>query len=82
MIVIDAVRWKASIGHRNGTPQGSRIPSFIFDGPIVLSYTDDVMRFKFNSTIPPFVVGGCVNGQIALWDLSLHHNLIDTTSSK
>jgi hypothetical protein len=49
---------------------------------LVLSAPEDVCRFKFNTTIPSFVVGGCFNGQIALWDISLHHNLIDHNDAK
>lgn len=42
----------------------NRKPKFRLEAP------GDVMTFRFNPTQPHLVVGGCVNGQVCLWDIS------------
>lgn len=39
---------------------------------LLLEAPDDVMCFKFNPTDPNIVAGGCINGQVILWDISSH----------
>ncbi|KAJ3375105.1 WD repeat-containing protein 63 [Allomyces arbusculus] len=37
---------------------------------LILEAADDVASFAFHPTNPHMIVGGCVNGQIVLWDIS------------
>ena len=38
----------------------------------MLEALDDIYTFKFNPSDPNIVAGGCVNGQVVLWDISEH----------
>ena len=33
---------------------------------------DDILAFQFNPTDPNIICGGCINGQVVLWDISQH----------
>lgn len=56
------------------------IPSFIlfysFADPgtpqLLLESPDDILAFQFSPSDPNIVVGGCVNGQVVLWDMSAY----------
>ncbi|XP_063710237.1 dynein axonemal intermediate chain 3-like [Symsagittifera roscoffensis] len=37
---------------------------------LILEAPDDICAFRFNPTDPYLVAGGCVNGQVVLWDIS------------
>lgn len=37
---------------------------------LILEAPDDIMSFQFNPVDPSLVIGGCVNGQLVLWDIS------------
>ena len=39
---------------------------------LLLEAPDDIMSFKFSPTDPNIIVGGCLNGQVVLWDVSRH----------
>ena len=43
---------------------------FLFQ--LILEAPDDIMSFKFCPTDPNIICGGCINGQIVLWDISQH----------
>ena len=57
-------------------------PSFIliwsFSDPIhpklLLEAPDDVMCFKFCPSDPNMIIGGCFNGQIAIWDIKEYND--------
>uniref|UniRef100_A0AAY4DBC1 WDR63 n=1 Tax=Denticeps clupeoides TaxID=299321 RepID=A0AAY4DBC1_9TELE len=40
---------------------------------LLLKCPDDIFSFQFCPSDPNIIVGGCKNGQIVLWDISLHH---------
>ncbi|XP_068176515.1 dynein axonemal intermediate chain 3 [Antennarius striatus] len=42
------------------------------DPQLLLECPDDIFAFEFCPTDPNIIVGGCVNGQVALWDISAH----------
>ncbi|XP_023218215.1 WD repeat-containing protein 63-like [Centruroides sculpturatus] len=56
------------------TLQPSLILFWSFIDPInpklLLEAPDDVLIFQFNPTNPNLVAGGCINGQLILWDLT------------
>ncbi len=37
---------------------------------LLLEAPDDIFSFAFSPTEPNILAGGCINGQIALWDIS------------
>ncbi|XP_077981205.1 dynein axonemal intermediate chain 3-like [Glandiceps talaboti] len=37
---------------------------------LLLEAPDDIMCFKFNPVDPNIVAGGCINGQVVLWDIT------------
>ncbi|XP_074640912.1 dynein axonemal intermediate chain 3-like [Tubulanus polymorphus] len=39
---------------------------------LLLEAPDDIYGFKFCPTDPNIIVGGCMNGQVVLWDISAH----------
>ena len=39
---------------------------------LLLEAPDDILCFKFMPTNPAIVAGGCINGQVVLWDISEH----------
>lgn len=47
-------------------------PQLILDAP------DDIQHFQFNPQDPNIIVGGCVTGQIVLWDITEHQDKLKT----
>jgi len=43
---------------------------------LLLEAPDDILCFKFNPCDPNIICGGCLNGQIVLWDISKHADLL------
>ncbi|CAH8834018.1 unnamed protein product [Trichobilharzia szidati] len=39
---------------------------------LLLNAPDDIICFQFNPTNPNYIAGGCVNGQVVLWDIEKH----------
>lgn len=39
---------------------------------LILEAPDDIFSFAFNPTDPNHIVGGCLNGQIVMWDIAAH----------
>ncbi|XP_072552313.1 dynein axonemal intermediate chain 3 [Salminus brasiliensis] len=39
---------------------------------LMLECPDDVLCFQFSPTDPNIIAGGCMNGQVVLWDISAH----------
>ncbi|XP_074523900.1 dynein axonemal intermediate chain 3 isoform X2 [Halichoeres trimaculatus] len=39
---------------------------------LLLECPDDIFAFEFSPSDPNIIVGGCVNGQVVLWDISAH----------
>ncbi|KAM9358400.1 dynein axonemal intermediate chain 3 [Symphorus nematophorus] len=63
-------------------------PSFIvffsFSDPsnpqLLLECPDDIFAFEFCPSDPNIIVGGCINGQVVLWDISAHVTHLERTS--
>jgi WD40 repeat protein len=49
-------------------------PQLLLDAP------DDIVTFKFNPTNPNIIIGGCVNGQVVLWDVTEHQDVLKYNS--
>jgi dynein intermediate chain 3, axonemal len=41
-----------------------------------LEAPDDITSFQFNPKYPNLVAGGCVNGQIILWDIAEYEKML------
>eukprot|EP00002_Diphylleia_rotans_P019732 TRINITY_DN3814_c0_g3_i2.p1 TRINITY_DN3814_c0_g3~~TRINITY_DN3814_c0_g3_i2.p1 ORF type:complete len:630 (+),score=129.61 TRINITY_DN3814_c0_g3_i2:60-1949(+) len=58
----------------SGKVQNSVVLIWNFADPIhpqfVLESPSDVICFKFNPTMPHIIVGGCMSGQVIMWDIS------------
>uniref|UniRef100_A0AAV2KRL2 WD repeat-containing protein 63 n=1 Tax=Knipowitschia caucasica TaxID=637954 RepID=A0AAV2KRL2_KNICA len=39
---------------------------------LLLKCPDDILAFEFSPSDPNIIVGGCVNGQVVLWDISAY----------
>uniref|UniRef100_M4A9U3 Dynein axonemal intermediate chain 3 n=1 Tax=Xiphophorus maculatus TaxID=8083 RepID=M4A9U3_XIPMA len=48
-------------------------PQFLLECP------DDILAFQFSPSNPNIIVGGCLNGQVLLWDISAHVTFIQAT---
>uniref|UniRef100_A0A3P8WQ05 Dynein axonemal intermediate chain 3 n=1 Tax=Cynoglossus semilaevis TaxID=244447 RepID=A0A3P8WQ05_CYNSE len=63
----------------------SLIVFFCFSDPfnpqLLLECPDDIFAFEFCPSDPNIIVGGCVNGQIVLWDISAHVTHLQWTQS-
>ncbi|KAM3876189.1 dynein axonemal intermediate chain 3 [Diretmus argenteus] len=46
---------------------------------LLLECPDDVFAFEFCPSDPNIIVGGCMNGQVVLWDISVHINRLQGT---
>ncbi|PIK53480.1 WD repeat-containing protein 63 [Apostichopus japonicus] len=46
---------------------------------ILLEAPEDIVCFKFNPTDPNIIAGGCINGQIVLWDISKYVDRLKNT---
>ncbi|XP_064136031.1 dynein axonemal intermediate chain 3 [Loxodonta africana] len=61
--------------------QPSLILFWSFSDPIhpqlMLESPDDIFCFKFCPTDPNIIVGGCINGQIVMWDITAHADRIE-----
>ena len=45
---------------------------------LLLEAPDDIYTFKFCPTDPHIIAGGCINGQVVLWDISKHADRLKT----
>ncbi len=45
---------------------------------LILEAPDDLYCFKFCPTDPNIVCGGCINGQVVLWDITQHADRLKT----
>ncbi|CAH8475140.1 unnamed protein product [Heterobilharzia americana] len=56
--------------------QPTHIILWSFNDPLkpqlLLNAPDDIICFQFNPTNPNYIAGGCVNGQVVLWDIEKH----------
>nr|KAF6509077.1 hypothetical protein HJG63_020628 [Rousettus aegyptiacus] len=61
--------------------QPSLILFWSFSDPIhpqlMLESPDDIFCFKFCPTNPNIIAGGCINGQIVMWDITAHAERIE-----
>ncbi|XP_054576885.1 dynein axonemal intermediate chain 3 [Eptesicus fuscus] len=61
--------------------QPSLILFWSFSDPIhpqlMLESPDDIFCFKFCPSNPNIIAGGCINGQIVLWDITAHADRIE-----
>ncbi|XP_062308219.1 LOW QUALITY PROTEIN: dynein axonemal intermediate chain 3 [Osmerus eperlanus] len=48
---------------------------------LLLECPDDVFSFEFCPSDPNIIVGGCMNGQVVLWDISAHSSGLQGTRS-
>ncbi|KAJ8278976.1 hypothetical protein COCON_G00060420 [Conger conger] len=46
---------------------------------LMLECPDDVFSFEFCPSDPNIIVGGCMNGQVVLWDISAHADRLQGT---
>ena len=60
---------------------GMLIDFFFFMFQLLLEAPDDIYCFKFNPTDPNIIAGGCLNGQVVLWDISQHADKLKTSRS-
>jgi dynein intermediate chain 3, axonemal len=73
----------------HSSPSKSRRPVILlwsFNDPfhpqLILEAPADVACFQFNPENPSVVAGGCVNGQIVLWDISDYHQKLASSARK
>lgn len=52
-----------------------------FDVQLLLEAPEDIMCFKFCPTDPNIVAGGCISGQLVLWDISQHADRLKQSRS-
>ena len=45
---------------------------------LLLEAPDDIYTFKFCPTDPNIIAGGCINGQVVLWDIGKHADRLKT----
>ncbi|XP_016526274.1 dynein axonemal intermediate chain 3 isoform X1 [Poecilia formosa] len=72
--------------HREPAETASSPPLIVFysfsdpsNPQFLLECPDDILAFQFSPSNPNIIVGGCINGQILLWDLSAHVTYIQAS---
>ncbi|NWR90441.1 WDR63 protein, partial [Furnarius figulus] len=48
---------------------------------LVLECPEDIYCFQFNPSDPNIIAGGCINGQVVLWDISQHEKNLQNEKS-
>ena len=48
---------------------------------LLLEAPEDIMCFKFCPTDPNIIAGGCISGQVVLWDISQHADRLRQSST-
>ncbi|KAM9761958.1 dynein axonemal intermediate chain 3 [Menidia menidia] len=48
---------------------------------LLLECPDDIVAFEFCPSNPNIIAGGCINGQVVLWDISAHMAYLQKTQS-
>ncbi|XP_047443492.1 dynein axonemal intermediate chain 3 [Mugil cephalus] len=48
---------------------------------LVLECPDDILSFEFCPSNPNIIAGGCINGQVVLWDISAHVTCLQGTQT-
>ena len=48
----------------------------MFKFKLLLEAPDDIFTFAFSPTEPNIIAGGCINGQVVLWDISQYEERI------
>jgi len=43
---------------------------------LLLEAPDDIFSFAFNPNEPNIIAGGCINGQVVLWDIAQYEERI------
>uniref|UniRef100_A0A8C7LVS9 Dynein axonemal intermediate chain 3 n=1 Tax=Oncorhynchus mykiss TaxID=8022 RepID=A0A8C7LVS9_ONCMY len=90
-VIAVAVTERLSFEDRiNGSTKLLLNPSLIlfwsFSDPInpqlLLECPDDVFSFEFCPSDPNIIVGGCMNGQVVLWDISTHVEQLQGTHKR
>ncbi|KAL4831643.1 hypothetical protein H8958_014365 [Nasalis larvatus] len=65
--------------------QPSLILFWSFSDPIhpqlMLESPDDIFCFKFCPSDPNIIAGGCINGQIVMWDITTHADCIENVKA-
>ncbi|ORY28245.1 WD40 repeat-like protein [Rhizoclosmatium globosum] len=49
---------------------------------LILEAPEDIYSFQFLPSDPNFIAGGCVNGQVVLWDISEHQDKLKATRKR
>ncbi|CAJ0953911.1 unnamed protein product [Ranitomeya imitator] len=47
----------------------------------MLECPDDIYCFQFCPSDPNIIAGGCMNGQVVLWDISAHYELLSSKTA-
>ncbi|XP_023554822.1 WD repeat-containing protein 63 [Octodon degus] len=48
---------------------------------LMLESPDDIFCFKFCPSDPNIIAGGCINGQVVLWDITAHADRLESTKA-
>ncbi|XP_069594088.1 dynein axonemal intermediate chain 3 [Ranitomeya imitator] len=48
---------------------------------LMLECPDDIYCFQFCPSDPNIIAGGCMNGQVVLWDISAHYELLSSKTA-
>uniref|UniRef100_A0A3Q0KMK2 Putative testis development protein nyd-sp29 n=1 Tax=Schistosoma mansoni TaxID=6183 RepID=A0A3Q0KMK2_SCHMA len=66
--------------------QPTHIILWSFNDPLkpqlLLNAPDDIICFQFNPTNSNYIAGGCVNGQVVLWDIEKHIDDLTNVKSR
>ena len=49
---------------------------------LILEAPDDINCFRFNPSHPDLIAGGCINGQVFLWDINEHQERLKSIAKK
>ncbi|XP_049443884.1 dynein axonemal intermediate chain 3 [Epinephelus fuscoguttatus] len=87
LIAVALTKKEEKLLNESSTPavQNSLILFYSFSDPsnpqLLLECPGDIFAFEFCPSDPNIIVGGCVNGQVVLWDISAHVSHLQGTQS-
>ncbi|XP_048860045.1 dynein axonemal intermediate chain 3-like isoform X1 [Brienomyrus brachyistius] len=89
LIAVSVMEKLSSEGKINGSAKLLQNPPLIFfwsfsdpiNPQLLLECPDDVLSFQFCPSNPNIIVGGCMNGQVVLWDVSAYADRLQGTRS-
>ncbi|NXS66709.1 WDR63 protein, partial [Pandion haliaetus] len=75
---------QVNLSHKSSLQQSVILFWSFFDSihpQLMLECAEDIFCFQFSPSDPSIIAGGCINGQVALWDISQHEEKLQNAKT-